>query len=156
MNLKITSLQMKSYTEKQKLPNLQELADALCEDEEIEYVALQSKTLAALNPITVGESSSIFTKIKKYPYEFEINSNLQLASIDGIKIGDIDTPSKIDVKIGDTILYKNNTFKVRRIIGNAITMVCIPDTNTPTVTIVGWRLFENCENYLNTACRDFL
>lgn len=86
MNMKITSLQMKSYTEKQRLPNLQELADDLCEDQEIEYVELKSKETASLNKITVGENHSIFTKIKRYPYEFEINSQLQLASIDGVKI----------------------------------------------------------------------
>lgn len=79
---------MKSYTEQQRLPNLQELADSLCEDEELEYVELQSKATASLNKITVGESKSIFTKIKKYPYEFEINNQLQLASIDGVKIAD--------------------------------------------------------------------
>lgn len=33
---------MKSYTEQQRLPNLQELADSLCEDEELEYIELQS------------------------------------------------------------------------------------------------------------------
>lgn len=91
MNMKITGLQMKNYTTKQRLPNLQELADGLCEDEEIEYVVLESKTMASLNKITVGERESIFTKIKKYPYEFERNSQLQLASIDGVKIADDDS-----------------------------------------------------------------
>lgn len=86
MNMKITGLQIESYTKKQRLPSLQELADGLCEDEEMEYVLLESKTVASLDKVTVGERQSIFTKIKKYPYEFEINSSLQLASIDGVEI----------------------------------------------------------------------
>lgn len=86
MTLKVTNLQMKNYTEKQKLPTLQELADGLCEDDEMEYVVLDSKAVGSLNKIEVGERTSIFTKIKQYPYEFEINDKLQLASIDGVKV----------------------------------------------------------------------
>lgn len=86
MNLKITEIQMVKYTEEQRMPTLQELADELCEDEEIQYVTLQSKTVASLEKITVGEATSIYTKIKEHPYEFEINSSLQLASIDGVKV----------------------------------------------------------------------
>ena len=32
------------------------------------------------------DGKAIYTKLKEYPYEFEINSNLQLASIDGVEI----------------------------------------------------------------------
>lgn len=94
MQLKITDLQMKNYSQKQKLPTLQELADGLCEDDEMEYVVLNSQKTAKLDKIEVGNNKSIFTKIKKYPYEFEINSSLQLASIDGIKIADNNTVSR--------------------------------------------------------------
>jgi len=86
MNLKITNMQMETYAEEQRMPTLQEFADGLCVDNEIEYVELESKNLAALDKIEVGDASSIFTKLKEYPYEFEINSSLQLASIDGIKV----------------------------------------------------------------------
>lgn len=86
INLKITNIQILSYSEKQELPNLQYLADQLCEDNDIEYVIKESKKQASLNKIDVSNSNSIFTKLKSYPYEFEINSQLQLASIDGIKV----------------------------------------------------------------------
>lgn len=86
MNLKITNIQIGSYAEKGELPNLQYLADGLCKDEEMEYVALETKKTASLQPITVGDATSIFTKLKEYPYEFEINSSLQLASVDGVQI----------------------------------------------------------------------
>ena len=85
INLKITATQIKSYEEKQEMPTLQELADALCEDNEIQYVTLKSK-VASLDKIEIGNAESIFTKLKDYKYEFEINSNLQLASINGLKI----------------------------------------------------------------------
>lgn len=94
MNMKITSLQMQNYTKKQRLPTLQELADGLCEDEEMEYVQLASKTVASLDKITIGENKSIYTKIKKYPYEFEINDLLQLASIDGVKLAQGDNSNE--------------------------------------------------------------
>lgn len=93
INLKITTTQMYKYSKEQRMPTLQELADNLIEDEEIEYVELESKKFSALTKIDVGENNSIFTKLKQYPYEFEINSSLQLASINGIKIAD-STPSK--------------------------------------------------------------
>lgn len=86
INLKITHIQMASYAEKQELPSLQYLADKLCEDTDMEYVLKQSKAHASLDKIDVADVSSIFTKLKNYPYEFEINRSLQLASIDGVKV----------------------------------------------------------------------
>lgn len=86
INLKITNSQINTYAEEQRMPTLQELADDFCEDEEIEYVELKSKKIASLEKIEVDENGSFFTKLKEYPYEFEINSSLQLASIDGIQI----------------------------------------------------------------------
>ena len=86
MELKITYLNMVSYGENTRKANLQELADGLCADEEMQYVLLESQKTASLAPIEVGEAKSIFTKLKKYPYEFEIDENLQLASVDGVKV----------------------------------------------------------------------
>lgn len=86
MNLKITNIEISSYAENTKLPSLQYVADKLCEDNDVEYVLLESKNIASIEKINVGEGKSIFTKLKEYPYEFEINSNLQLASVDGVKI----------------------------------------------------------------------
>ncbi len=50
----------------------------------------EENKIASLDKIDVTEVSSIFVKIKKYPYEFEIDSDLKLASIDGIKIAQND------------------------------------------------------------------
>ena len=86
MNLKITNIQISSYTENQQLPNLQYVSDKLCEDNDMEYVILKEKEQASLEKITVGSTDSILTKLKAYPYVFEINNQLQLASIDGIKV----------------------------------------------------------------------
>lgn len=93
INLKITNIQISSYTENKELPTLQYLADKLCEDDDMEYVTLASKTIASLDKIDVSNVSSIYTKLKDYSYEFEINSSLQLASIDGIKIANNTTVS---------------------------------------------------------------
>ena len=89
INLKITNAQLQSYQEEEKMPNLQYLADRLCEDNEIQYVYNESKKQANTEKekITVS-GSSIFTKLINYPYEFEIDSSLRLASINGIKVAD--------------------------------------------------------------------
>lgn len=86
MNLKITNMQIEKYAKEQRMPTLQEFADELCEDNEIQYVELQSKKVGSLDKINVGNADSLFTKLKDYPYEFEINSSLQLASIDGVQV----------------------------------------------------------------------
>ncbi len=84
MNLKITNIQIATYTKKQQMPTLQEFADNLCDDNEIEYVITKDKETASRLPLidTTGHSS-IFTKLNDYPYEFEIDSKLKLASVDG-------------------------------------------------------------------------
>lgn len=38
MNLKITNTQIETYGAEQRMPTLQEFADELCEDNEIQYV----------------------------------------------------------------------------------------------------------------------
>jgi len=83
MKLKITNIQMQSYDENGKVATLQYLADKLCEDVEIQYVSLNSHpTEEKKESVIVEEGKSIYTKLKEYPYEFEINSSLQL-KIDG-------------------------------------------------------------------------
>lgn len=93
MNLKITNAQIESYAKTQQMPTLQFLADNLCEDEEIEYVALTTQKIASLEEsklksITVGQEKAIFTKLRDYPYEFEIDKDLKLASINGVKVAE--------------------------------------------------------------------
>lgn len=98
MNLKITQAQITSYSETQKMPDLQYLADRLYEDKEIQYVKRKEKEIATLEPVKiVSEDDSILTKLNAYPYEFEIDSKLRLASIDGVKIADNET-SYIELK----------------------------------------------------------
>ncbi len=88
MNLKITNCQMSKYAEKQRMPTLKELAIELEKDNEIQYVN-GSQTLASTQDIDFTTATSIFTKLKAYPYEFEINSSLQLASVDGVQVSNI-------------------------------------------------------------------
>lgn len=85
INLKITNAQIKSYSEEQQMPNLQYLADRLYEDNEIQYVYNESQKAAAKEKIIVN-GEYIYTKLEEYPYEFKIDNNLRLASIDGIEI----------------------------------------------------------------------
>ncbi len=91
INLKITNVQLQSYEEEEKMPNLQYLADRLYEDHEIQYVYNESKKIANLEKekiVVTGET--IFTKLIDYPYEFEIDGFLRLASINGIKVAQKD------------------------------------------------------------------
>lgn len=101
MNLKITNMQIEKYAKEQRMPTLQEFADELCEDNEIQYVELQSKKVGSLDKINVGNADSLFTKLKDYPYEFEINSSLQLASIDGVQVAKND---------GDTVTLTQSQY----------------------------------------------
>lgn len=90
---------MAIYSKEQRLPNLQELEDVLCKDNEIEYVVTKHNAVAQLDKINIGDNNSIYTKLKKYPYEFEINNELQLASIDGVKIESTGTIEEIQKRV---------------------------------------------------------
>lgn len=84
MNLKITSKQIDTYAKEQRMPTLKELSLELKNDDEIAYVTEESKVASTI--YEVGDNpTTIYTKLNDYPYEFEINSSLQLASIDGVK-----------------------------------------------------------------------
>ncbi len=93
INLKITTCQIHSYGENGKLPSLAYLAAFLQQDKEtlgdIEYVEMKSKKTASLDETPYTSWDKIYTKLLAYPYEFEINSSLQLASIDGIPIASV-------------------------------------------------------------------
>ena len=86
MNLKITTAQMNKYAEKQEMPTLKELSELLKEDNEIQYVTETSKLATTEYDVPSESTTSIYTKLNEYPYEFEINASLQLASINGVKI----------------------------------------------------------------------
>lgn len=80
---------MQSYTEKQKIPTLQYLADMLCEDKDMDYVLKESQKQAKLNDkIDVSNLEFVYTKLEEYPYEFKIDGSLRLAAVNGIEIAD--------------------------------------------------------------------
>ena len=88
LSLKITNVQIDSYTSKQRMPTLQELADELDKDSEIEYVKKKNVEVGSLAKVDIGDATSILTKLKDYKYVFEINNKFQLASIDGKQVSD--------------------------------------------------------------------
>ncbi len=116
INLKITNCQINYYAIEKRMPTLQEMADDLCEDEEIQYVTTKTQT-ASLDKVPIGTADSIFTKLYDYPYEFEINSSLQLASINGIKLDKAENNEKtfvvfLDGKEIDYFPEINNNVKL--------------------------------------------
>lgn len=90
INLKITNVQILTYAEKQRMPTLKELADNFCDDNDFDKV-IEKTEVGSLTKISNENPTAIIAKLKAYPYEFEINSSLQLASIDGVKVATIPT-----------------------------------------------------------------
>ena len=107
INLKITTAQMNSYAETQEMPTLKELSLILKEDSEISYVTEESKVASAEYNVPSENPSAIYTKLKDYDYEFGINSSLQLASIDGVKVAenDVSLESRIEKLESEKIDY---------------------------------------------------
>ena len=91
IEMKITYFNVTSYGENTRKANLQELAEGMFQDKEIEYVKIKGNKVASLDKIDAAGEKSIFVKLKEYPYEFEIGSDLQLASVDGVKLSTSDT-----------------------------------------------------------------
>lgn len=65
---------------------MQDIADSFCEDQETEYVDVQTRKTSSLEKIEVGQNEAIYVKLKKYPYEFKIDKNIKIATIDGEEI----------------------------------------------------------------------
>ncbi len=89
LNLKITNTQIATYSKEKRMPTLKELAISLKpeNDKEIQSLTTKKTKTDSLEWIENSEYSSIFTILKEYPeYEFEINSSLQLASINGEQV----------------------------------------------------------------------
>ncbi len=120
INLKITNMQISSYTENQQMPTLQYLADGFCKDKEIEYVDLKTKKYASvqiaqtegeflLPQIDAKNAESIFVKLIEYPYEFEINKSLQLVSIDNTKIATNTDTTEKNYSVNNYTKWPENT-----------------------------------------------
>ena len=112
INLKIATVQINNYAEKQEMPTLKELSLALKQDNEIDYVTEKSQIASTKYEVS-EEPTSIFTKLKEYSYEFEINSSLQLAGINGIKVGknEVDySDSKNEVILTKKVQTKPNVW----------------------------------------------
>lgn len=82
IKLKITNIELNYETTNNKKPTLQEVANELCKDDEIQYVELKSQ-VADLDKIIVGNHKKIYTKLKKYTYEFVIDNSLKITVKEG-------------------------------------------------------------------------
>lgn len=138
VNLKITASQIDVYGKEQRMPTLKELSLSFEKDGEIEYVTETSKLASVEYNVPSDNPNTIYTKLKEYPYEFEIDSNLKLASIDGVKIANNSeskeieelkatisnmqtTITSLDSRLTDlTNLYNNKNYKA----GTAIIPAC--------------------------------
>lgn len=98
LNLKITNVQVQTYAKEQRMPILKELAISLDpeNDSEIQSVTKTRQKTSSLDWVDT-DYTSIFTILKDYPeYEFEINSDLKLATINGVEVADNTNISKED------------------------------------------------------------
>lgn len=119
MNMKITEAQINSYAETGKLPTLKQLGIFLQADNEIEYAQNTTKKRVAdgnFDWSSIGEPNVIYTKLKKYPYEFGIDSEYKLASIDGIQVSSTNNSNneELQTKINElegTIATLNSTIQ---------------------------------------------
>lgn len=88
LELKIAAIDMEAMTKCLRNATLGEVAEGLDADTEIQYV-LPTSQVAATQPIIPENATEIYTKLKAYPYEFEINRDLKISKIletDGTEI----------------------------------------------------------------------
>ncbi|MCI8346075.1 MAG: hypothetical protein HFJ42_09135 [Clostridia bacterium] len=148
INLKIATAQMNSYAEKQQMPTLKELSLELKEDNEIDYVTEESQI--ASTKYEVGEEpTSIFTKLKDYKYEFEINSSLELSSINGIEISqkDENKSSYSIIKLGENI-GTGNSIEINANLYDEIYIEVTANDTTIPYSIKTINLKEEYKNYV--------
>lgn len=127
---------MKTYTEEQRMPTLKELAKLLdpANDKEIQSVTKTSQKVSTLEWVNDTDYDSIFTILKDYPeYEFEIDSKLKLAAINGVKLADnsqseeikklterIESLEKSQTKKKTTIIERPYGLAVKAMVGNNV------------------------------------
>ena len=103
LKIKMMNCQVESYGEKGTLPTLAYLAAYLQNDKitkgDIEYVEMQSKTVASIDETPYESWDKIYTKLARYPYEFTIDSSFKVAlngdiSKEVIPVGYMKTPDE--------------------------------------------------------------
>ena len=78
-------------------------------DGDIEYVRAEYKEEASIQGIKQGKNmTKIYTKLIKYKYLFEINDNIQIASIDGKKVNEIKISDANIVNGRDSLITNNS------------------------------------------------
>ena len=107
MNIKLSAINTDYEMHGNGEAKLQFTADKLCEDDDIEYMHTEGKKQASIAKITLGKNATkIYTKLRKYKYEFEINDNIQIASIDGKPVENVDTTISEEIKNAITKKYQ--------------------------------------------------
>ena len=158
MNLKITTAQMNKYAEKQEMPTLKELSELLKEDNEIQYVTETSKVATTEYDVPSESPTSIYTKLKEYPYEFEINASLQLASINGIKIAENEESNLFDYSTNEERIVGKwvngkNVYEKFLDIGNATQYGLVYDGKSQGVSIPENEICSNIDEIIASQVR---
>ena len=83
LELKIAGIDTDSFMKNGRSATLQELAIALDNDKDIEYVVTTSR-VAATEPIDIGDAEEIYTKLSEYSYEFGVDRDLKISKVDGV------------------------------------------------------------------------
>ena len=140
INLKITNIQLQSYKEEEKMPDLQYLADRLYEDNEIQYIYNESQKNANTKKekITVT-GNSIFIKLTNYPYEFEIDGFLRLASVNGVKVpesnSESDSIKQLQQEVSELKVTVENLQNAYKKIGELETTVKLLQNSSKTILL---------------------
>lgn len=124
MEFKLMEVKAYAVSEPDKsISMLQYIANRLCNDSDIEYVVTASK-VASLNTVELGDATTIYVKLIKYLYEFEIDDDISI--IETRKLSDDYT----SIAVTNVVLPSTNTIKI----GNksSITAKILPENATYT------------------------
>lgn len=97
MKLKLADLEIRSYEENKSQATIEYIENKLKEDSEVENIERANK----------DNEDIIYIKLKKYSYKFEVNSSLQIDSIDNVE--QKDEIAKTDKFVAAYIIYNQRT-----------------------------------------------